>query len=176
MASGLSTYSGNPSAESPCHSSTTRTSAAAWMTRVRSGRRGIALPSRHEQVRRQLGAELAAARRLDHALADAGELVPHAAVVVVVRDLLRRAPPLCAAGAEVRELVQAVPRNQLLLQRLGELLLVVDLDLLLQVDHDQVGAPRALVVKLALRIEPRCGLHPDHVHAGGEPFPEQDGL
>src|SRR3954466_8776058 len=173
MASGLSTYSGKPSAESPCHSSTTRRSTAAWMTRVRSGRRGIALSSRHEQVGWQLRAKLAAARRLDHALGDAGELVPHAAVVVVVGDLLRRAAPLCTAGAEVRELVQAVPRNQLLPQRLGELLLVVDLDLLLQVDHDQVGAPRALVVELALRIEPRCGFHPDHVHAGGEPFSEQ---
>src|SRR4051812_49069436 len=127
MASGLSTYSGKPRAESACHSARTSARAPAWMRRIRSGRRRIAVPSRHEKLGRQLGAELAAARHLEHALADAGELVSHAAVVVVIGDLLRRAAPLHATGAKVRELVQAVPRNQLLLQRLGELLLVVDL-------------------------------------------------
>ena len=51
------------------------------------GRRRVAVPARHEEIHRQLGADIALAGYVQRALADGGELVAHAAVVVVVRDL-----------------------------------------------------------------------------------------
>ena len=58
--------------------------------------------------------------------------------------------------------------------RLHQLGLIVDRQLRLQVDDNQVGAPRTLVVQLALRIELRRRLDPDDVRAGRKPPPEKD--
>ena len=91
---------------------------------------------------------------VERALADRGELVAHAAVVVVVGDLRAGGAPLHAAGAQLAELMDILALHQSFAQRLRQLLLVVDLELLAQVDHDHVGAPRAFVIELALRIEP----------------------
>ena len=134
------------------------------------------MPARHEEIHRQFGADAFRARRVDDFLAHGAELVAHAAVVVVVGDLRLAGAALDAAGAELAQLMDPLPADESLAQRFGELGLVVDLDLLLQVDDDQVGEARAFVVELALGDEPDRRLHADHVRAGREPGAEQDRL
>src|SRR5581483_7955990 len=163
IARGSRMYSGSPAQEAPCQRRSRATSAPACSRRMRSGGRGIAVPARHEELDRQLGAELARARELEDALADAGELVAHAAVVVVVGDLLRCRAAAPAPRAQLGQLADAVLADHFLPQGIGQLRLVVDLQLLAQVHDDEIRARRALVVELALRVEARRRLDADEV-------------
>src|SRR5204863_5025107 len=141
-----------------------------------SWRRGVAVAPRHEELHRQLGADPPLAGDLERALAHRGELVAHAAVVVVIGDLVRSFAAGDAPTADLGELADIVPAHQSFSHRLHQLGLVVDFQLLAQVDDDHICPPRALVVELALRIEARRRLDADEVRAGPEPLAEEDRL
>src|SRR5690349_13714396 len=139
MSSGESTKSGSPRSDSSCHATSRMTSTPSCARRCISGRRRVAMAARHEEIGGQLGPEVALARLVERALAHGGELVPHAAVVVVIGDLRGGAASAYAAGTKLAKLMDVVPAHEPLSNRVHQLGLVVDLELLLQVDHDQVG-------------------------------------
>src|SRR5689334_490187 len=176
ISSGGRTKSQAPRIATHCHSSSTTTQKAIRPRRptIVLGRRRVAVPAGHEEIHRQLGTEISLASDLERALAYHRELVAHAAVVVVVGDLLRTGAAADSAGAELAELGDVLQADKTLAQRVHQLPLVVDLELLAQIDDDDLGPARAFVVELALRIEPGGGLDADDMRARREPLAEQD--
>src|ERR1700730_8417539 len=92
-------------------------------------RRRVGMAACHKEIHGQLGAELLRARDVEGPLAHRGELVAHAAVVVVIGDLLAGDAARDATAAQVGELVNAIPGDEPLAYRLHQLGLVVRLPL-----------------------------------------------
>src|SRR5580704_2101676 len=134
----------------------------------------FALPTRHEEIQRQFGADSFFAGNLDHAQARGCELNAHAHVVVVIGDLSGGCAPCDAADTEVADLVDVIPGDVALAHRHHDFRLVVEFDLLLEVGNDKVGAPGALVVEFSATVELVGADHADDMAAGREPVSEQD--